>query len=50
MTLKLTGIDGRTDRRTDGQEHVLSQADALTKKIEGVLGFQNFQSNVESRF
>ena len=26
--MKLTG----TDRRTDGQDHVLSQADALTKK------------------
>ena len=35
---KLTGTnsrqtDGQTDRRTDGQDHVLSQADALTKKI-----------------
>ena len=27
MTLKLTG----TDRQDDGQDHVLSQADALTK-------------------
>ena len=24
--------NGQTDRRTDGQDHVLSQADALTKK------------------
>ena len=39
-TLKLTGTDrqedrgtgGQADRRTDGQDHVLSQADALSKK------------------
>ena len=34
---KLTGTGGQVDRRTDGQtgeqDHVLSQADALTKKL-----------------
>ena len=34
-TLKLTGTDGQADRQTGGQtdrqDHVLSQADALTK-------------------
>ena len=29
---KLTGTDRQADRQTDGQDHVLSQADALTKK------------------
>ena len=29
---KLTGTGGQDDRMTDGQDHVLSQADALTKK------------------
>ena len=31
MTMKLTGTGGQEDRQTDGQDHVLSQADALTK-------------------
>ena len=31
MTMKLTGTGGQTKRRTDKQDHVLSQADALTK-------------------
>ena len=34
-TLKPTGLGGQmdrqTDRKTDGQDHLLSQADALTK-------------------
>ena len=28
---KLTGTGGQADRQTDEQDHVLSQADALTK-------------------
>ena len=36
--LKLTGTGGQTDRQTDrqtdGLDHVLSQADALTKNYE----------------
>ena len=28
---RLTGTDGQADRQTDGQDHVLSQADTLTK-------------------
>ena len=28
---KLTGTNGQADRQADGQDHVLSQADALTK-------------------
>ena len=28
---KLTGTDRQTDRQTGAQDHVLSQADALTK-------------------
>ena len=31
MAMKLTGTDRQADRQTDGQDHVLSQADALTK-------------------
>ena len=31
MTMKLTGTGGQTERRTDKEDHVLSQADALTK-------------------
>ena len=34
---KLTGTDRQAGRRTDGQDHVLSQADALTKKSYQVL-------------
>ena len=30
--MKLTRTDGQADRQTGGQDHVLSQADALTKK------------------
>ena len=37
-TLKLTGMDGQAGRQTGGQtdrqDHVLSQADALTKKTK----------------
>ena len=29
---KLTGTDRQTGRQADGQDHVLGQADALTKK------------------
>ena len=29
---KLTGTDGQTGGQTDGKDHVLSQADTLTKK------------------
>ena len=36
-TLKLTGTDGQADRMTDGQDHVLSQADALTKKRSALM-------------
>ena len=39
MTMKLTRTDEQavrqTDRWTDGQDHVLSQADALTKNEWG---------------
>ena len=31
---KLTGTGGQDDRMTDGKDHVLSQADALTKKLD----------------
>ena len=31
---KLTGTDRQTDRQADGQDHVLSQADALTKNCQ----------------
>ena len=31
--MKLTGTDRRTDRQTDGKDHILSQADVLTKKM-----------------
>ena len=45
MTLKLTGTGGQADRQTDrqtgGQDHVLSQADALTKKLQDPLQFSN---------
>ena len=34
---KLTGTDGRAGRRAGGQDHVLSQADALTKKEYNIL-------------
>ena len=39
MTMKLTGTDRRTGRRTDGQDHVLSQADPLTKNVKSVIGW-----------
>ena len=29
--LKLTGTGGQVDRRTDRKDHVLNQADAMTK-------------------
>ena len=31
----MTGTGRQTDRQTDGQDHVLSQADALTKNSQG---------------
>ena len=34
--MKLTGTDRQTDRRTDGKDHILSQADALTD--DNILG------------
>ena len=36
--------NGQTDRRTDRQDHVLSQADALTKKLELIARAQNIAS------
>ena len=30
-TMKLTGTGGQTDGQTGGQDHILNQADALTK-------------------
>ena len=49
MTLKLTGTDSqagrRTDGRTDGQDHVLSQADALTDKKQAVMSWVKLSSN-----
>ena len=34
-TLKLTGTDGQAGRQIDRQDHVLSQADTLTKNVKG---------------
>ena len=50
-TMSHDDSEGNWNRRTDGKDHVLSQADALTKKLFKTIGLKKFwvQKEFESK-